>query len=361
MSTPSLTLPGIRRTIPAQSWGLLAGITAGLVALAVVGWEVHCRQLGYTAGLDDTLDLWVEQRRSVQPDDTIIIGASRGLFGLDLDALAQGLGHRPRQLCLVGSCVYPILKDVADDQSFHGTVICDLVPGLLLVPPMAPPYHNAQNALDRRRDQSVAQQVSHYLSLPLERTFASLQQEDLTLTALLGTLPIPNRAHAQIGPPLPPHFSSIDEDRRTRMLDRVLTDSTLRDRVRLGWAPLFTPPPKPHWIPDAAFGEYIHGMIEGRFADMAKAVAAIRARGGKVVFIRMPSQGDLRAVEDGITPRTAVWDRLLKDTGAPGIFAEDHPELAGFTLPEWSHLSAADSVTFTQRLVPLLKDALAAK
>jgi hypothetical protein len=336
----------------------LAIITAGIVAVAVAGWELHCRQLGYTAGLDDTADLWVEQRRSVQPDDTIIIGSSRSLFGLDLDELEHGLGRRPRQLCLVGSCVYPILKDVADDQSFHGTVICDLVPGLLMVPPMAPPYHNALRALERRRDQSVAQGISHLLSLPLEETFASLQQEDLTLTALLGGLPIPNREHAQIGPALPPHFSTIDRDRRTRMLD-LEHNPTLQQRVKLGWAPLFTPPPKPHWIPDAAFGEYMHGMIEGRFADMAKAVAAIRARGGKVVFLRMPSQGDLRAVEDRITPRAAVWDRLLKDTGAPGIFAEDHPELAGFILPDWSHLSGPDSVTFTQRLVPLLKDALA--
>ena len=76
MSTVTVTRPGIRRTIPAQPWGVLAIITAGMVALAVVGWELHCRQLGYSAGLDDTLDLWVEQRRTVQPDDTVIIGSS---------------------------------------------------------------------------------------------------------------------------------------------------------------------------------------------------------------------------------------------------------------------------------------------
>jgi hypothetical protein len=66
----------------------------------------------------------------------------------------------------------------------------------------------------------------------------------------------------------------------------------------------------------------------------------------------------LKALEDRETPRTGIWDRLIKDTGAPGIYYEDHTELAGFTCPEWSHLSAGDSVEFSKRLVPHLRKAL---
>lgn len=349
----------IERTIPAQPWAPMAVIAVILVVAAGAWWEMHCRGLGYPACINDTRDLWVDNRRRVQPDDTILIGASRGLFGFDLDELEKGLGRRPIQLCLVGSCVYPILQHFADDASFHGTVICDLVPGLLLVPSFAPPYQNSQRAIERLHSQTWSQRWSFLLSLPLERTFACLKQDDLTLGDLLRDLPIPNREHALIGPPLPPFFATIDGDRRTRMLERMATDQKLCDRVKFGWIPLFSPPPKPHWIPDDAFAGFIHGMVEGRFADMAKAVATIRSRGGKVVFVRMPSIGDLRPVEDRLAPRAAVWDRLLKDTGAPGVFAEDHAELASFQLPEWSHLSAADSVVFTRRLVPYLKAALA--
>lgn len=358
MTDPML---GIHRSIPVQPWPVLAAVSAiALVALAT-GWEVHCRAAGYQAGLDDTRDLWVENRRRVTPDGTVVVGSSRGLFGLDLDELEKGLGQRPVQLCLVGSCVYPILKNLADDTTFHGTVICDLVPGLLMVPPMAPPYHNSESALERTRTQTVAQRCSHFISLPLEQSFAALQQEDLTLSALLHGLPIPNRQHAQVGPQLPPCFYTIDADRRARMEERVLTDATLRDHIKQGWVPLFTPPPKPHWIPDAAFGDFIQKMIEGRFAAMATAVSAIRERGGRVVFLRMPSSGELRVVEDTITPRAVVWDRLLRDCAAPGICAEDHPELSSFDLPEWSHLSAKDSVEFTRRLLPYLREALGKK
>ncbi|MBA3385630.1 MAG: hypothetical protein H0T95_03230 [Chthoniobacterales bacterium] len=49
---------------------------------------------------------------------------------------------------------------------------------------------------------------------------------------------------------------------------------------------------------------------------------------------------------------------MLRETGVPGIYFEDFPELASFTCPEWSHLSAGDSVEFTKRLVPHLRTAL---
>ena len=85
----------------------------------------------------------------------------------------------------------------------------------------------------------------------------------------------------------------------------------------------------------------------------------IRDRGGRVVFVRFPVSGELKKHEDKLTPRAGPWTRLLKDTGAPGIYFEDYPELASFKCPEWSHLSAPDSVEFTKRLVPHLRSALA--
>jgi len=66
----------------------------------------------------------------------------------------------------------------------------------------------------------------------------------------------------------------------------------------------------------------------------------------------------LKALEDQNTPRAQTWDPLLKATAAPGIHYEDFHELSGFTCPEWSHLSAGDSVEFSKRLVPHLRKAL---
>ena len=91
------------------------------------------------------------------------------------------------------------------------------------------------------------------------------------------------------------------------------------------------------------------------------AVDKVRARGVKVVFVRPPSTGTVRDLERQYSPREKTWDLMLQVTGAPGIHFEDHPQLAGFDCPEWSHLTTTDAVQFTATLMPLLENALAGK
>jgi hypothetical protein len=124
------------------------------------------------------------------------------------------------------------------------------------------------------------------------------------------------------------------------------------------WIPLFTPPPPPTYIPKEEFAKTMGNAINQRFKDVAAAVQKLQARGGKIVFIRFPHSGDLKKLEDRETPRVGIWDRVLKDSGAPGIYYEDFRDLAAFSCPEWSHLSAGDSVEFSKRLIPHLRAAL---
>ena len=41
----------------------------------------------------------------------------------------------------------------------------------------------------------------------------------------------------------------------------------------------------------------------------------LRARGGKIVFVRLPDSGGLKALEDRETPRAANWDRVAERHG----------------------------------------------
>jgi len=352
------SISNFERPIPALPWRAMVLTVLLLTAAATVAWELRCRAWGYGPVLNDTSDLWADRREAVQPDSIVIIGDSRGLFDIDLDQLEQGLGRRPIQLSLVGSSVYPVLADLAADESFHGTVICSVIPLMYFVP-AGKPLANSQEAIDRYHKRTVAQRAGHHLGMFLEEHIAFLKQEDLTLEVLLGQLPIPNRAGALVGPVMPPYFQTIDRERRTRMVDACAHPGPLQDRVKYGWLPLFTPPPPPSYIPPAAFGAFVGQAIEARFHDSAAAVKRIRARGGKVIYVRYPVSGELKKHEDRLTPKAGPWTRLLHDTGAPGIYFEDYPELASFECPEWSHLSGPDSVEFTKRLVPHLKEALA--
>ena len=101
------------RVIPAVPWrGLTVAVVLG-VCIATAAWEVYVRSLGYEPSLNDTSDLWTEARRRVQPESIVIMGDSRAWFDSDLDELQQGLGKRPVQLALAGSCAYPVLEDLA--------------------------------------------------------------------------------------------------------------------------------------------------------------------------------------------------------------------------------------------------------
>ncbi len=354
---PSST-SNFERVIPALPWRGLAVVVAVSALIATAAWEVYCRSLGYEPTLNDTSDLWTEARRRVEPESIVIIGDSRAWFDTDLDETEHGLGKRPVQLAMAGSCAYPVLRDLVNDEHFHGTIICSLTPRLFFAPPGSPPVDRSEKAVQRFHGQTWAQRVSHEISIPLESSFAFLKQEDLALEGLLKDLPIPDRPYALVPPRLPPYFCSIDRERRARMVEQCARPGRLQEKVKTRWSRLFTPPPPPTFIPPQVFGAAMRTAVETRFKDTKAAIDKLRARGGKIVFVRYPMSGKLKEYEDQATPRAQTWDPLLQQTGVPGIYFEDFPELSGFTCPEWSHLSAGDSVEFTKRLMPHLRTAL---
>ena len=357
---PSEIIPrDYERPIPPLPWRGLTVVVVLIVIAAASAWEFHCRSIGYRPTLNDNEDLWTMTRRSVKPESIVIIGDSRAWFDLDLDELQKGLGKRPVQLAMAGGCAYPVLADLANDESFHGTIICSVVPRMFVAPPGTPPMERGEKAVRRSHTQTPAQRASQYLAMPLEEHVAFLKQEELTLDDLLKRLPIPNRPYAQVSPRLPPYFGTLDRERRARMIEECAwPGSELQKRIQQIWLPLFTPPPPPTYIPKEEFGKKIGAAIEARFHDVATAVKKLRARGGKIVFVRFPESGELKKLEDRETPRAGIWDQVIKKTGAPGIYYEDYPELSGFNCPEWSHLSAGDSVEFSKRLIPHLRKAL---
>jgi hypothetical protein len=346
------------RPIPQLPWRGITVIVVLIVIAAVSAWEFYCRSIGYGPTLNDNEDLWALRRRHIKPESVVIVGDSRAWYDLDLDELQQGLGKRPVQLAMGGSCAYPVLADLANDKNFHGTIICGVVPRLFVAPPGTPPMERADKAVRRFYNQTWSQWTGQCLGEFLENRLAFLKQEELTLDDLLKRLPIPNRPGALVSPRLPPYFGTLDRERRARMIEECARPGKLQRTIQQIWLPLFTPPPPPTYIPKDRFAKQMSEAREQRFHDIAAAVQKLRARGGKIVFLRLPNSGELKKLEDRETPRTGIWDRLIMDTGAPGIYYEDVPELSSFNCPEWSHLSAGDSVEFSKRLIPHLRKAL---
>src|SRR5947208_9954639 len=234
------------RPIPQVPWRGIATVVVLMVIAATCAWEFYCRSIGYGPTLNDNEDLWAQARRRVNPESIVIIGDSRAWFDLDLDELQKGLGKRPVQLAMGGGCAYPVLADLANDERFHGTIICSVVPRMFFAPPGTPPMERGEKAVRRSHTQTPAQRVSQYLAMPLEEHVAFLKQEELSLEDLLKRLPIPNRPSALVPPRSPPYFGTHDRERRERMIEECARPgSELQKRIQQIWLPLFTLPPPP--------------------------------------------------------------------------------------------------------------------
>src|SRR5262245_19050293 len=171
-AAPSEIIPrDYERSIPQLPWRGLTVVVVLIVFAAAAAWELYVRSIGYAPTLNDTEDLWVQVRRSVKPESLVIVGDSRPLFDLDLDELEKGLGKRPIQLAIAGSCAHPMLNELANDQQFHGNIICSVVPGMFLVPG-GPLLETSGKTLDRYRKQTPAQRASHHLGMLLEEHVA---------------------------------------------------------------------------------------------------------------------------------------------------------------------------------------------
>ena len=340
------------RPVPERRWGAILAAAAVTTALMAGGWEMWWRSRGYQPSLEDDADLWAAARSRIDSaprDQIILIGDSRTLFDIDLVELQRGLGGPlPIQLATVGTNPLFMLEHLAGEEKVRGTVIVGVTPALYFLPP-GMVEELPRKGLARYRDWSLAQKASFHLYMPLDRRLAFLNGEMLDLRKLIEHLDLPQRDGVDAS--FVPFIYTIDRDRRARLRSALETDEAFRDQVRAIWMHFIPPPPPDPLVAEAEREGERHRTLWRTWA----AVERIRARGGRVLFVLYPSDGALRDIEEKGFPRRRWWDALLAATGAPGIHYRDHRELAGFKCPEWSHLSAADSVEFTRRLVPLLK------
>lgn len=345
------------RETPTKPWLTMLAIAVAIVVAAFAVWETKVREHGYGPTYSDTPNLWAESRERASgagPDQLVFVGASRTLFDIDLDIFARATGGPPPiQLATVGSNPLVILDDLAADPSYAATTIVGVVPGLMAAAG-GPPVSNPKKFVAHHRKWSPADRTELEMALWLQDRLAFINQ-DLTLASLLDeALDLPNREDAY-APEIPGYGYTLDRARRGRMWDRLANDPEAREELQQIWIPLFTPPPRPAVFTEAQWAKMMSDGWEANLRRLAADVEAIRGRGGRVIFIRLPSTSEVRELERRFTPREAFWDRILAETGAPGVHFEDHAALRGFECPEWSHLSAPDSVEYTRRLATVMQ------
>ncbi|HEY3783665.1 MAG TPA: hypothetical protein VGL55_00115 [Steroidobacteraceae bacterium] len=342
---PGVAQPVPTRPVPEQPWGrIVIGMLVLLVSL-VIGWEWLWRTYGALPGVSNTYGLWAIQRRRIdagEGDATVLLGASRILYDIQLPVWERRTGRRPIQLAFEGTSPLPYLEDLAEDPKFTGRALIGIAPELAFSG-----YAYQGGGVHYARKESPSQKVGQWLSMHLIEPYFAFDDPDFALATVLERLPWPERPgrfwETQVR-----KLGYHEVDRNSYLWSKVGEDRAYRDLWRTIWAQSFEPSPQ-----DPSPEEALKTEKE-QIERISKAVRKLRARGVQVLFVRMPSNGEYLAHENRLFPRARTWDILLAASAVPGIHFEDYPQLQGYYLPEWSHMTLAEAERFTAALCDLI-------
>jgi len=326
-----------------------ACLAGALVIASVVLWEYFLRQQGFTLSYNDDESLWANARKKIYaatPAGPVIVGTSRAKFDVNLAAWKGITGQEPVQLAIVGTNPRPVLKDLANDPDFKGTVLVDVMEPLFFLPDGSFMESSAKKRLGFYPRWSLSQQAGFHIGQQLEKHLIFLDEEQFSLNAMIKRLPIRSRPGVFVFPVFPLDIQYARPDGQLAFTNAFLKDTSVQHRVQGIWTRLGLTSSK-----RGVGGDTLSNIIQ----SVAQSVDQIKARGGQVVFVRFPSSGPVWQAEQQAYPRELYWDRLLKETGVTGIHFADYPELSRYSCPEWSHLTPDDARRFTQSLTRIIE------
>jgi hypothetical protein len=316
--------------LPDGPWGKtwLCGLI--LAGLMLGGYELTWRLRGFIPSAVDNGGLWCLTRSRLMPhdpDQVVLIGSSRSRLDIDCDEFARWFGGRkPVQLSVDGSSCLPVLRQLSLDETFLGTVVCDVVPEHF--------FAGEQSDLQGRY---VAEYPKRNSCALFEQSLRLQIQANLVFR-LPGVAPsLVLRAAA--GRRLPkPYFLITRPDRSGKADFSRCPDLAAQEQS---------------WIDGM---KRIHTRANARAVlnEVEMIVERFQSRGARVVFVLLPTSGRYRAVSEAVFPPAEYWDKLVRRTSALTICFSDYPALAGFHCPEGSHLDYRDGRVFTQFLASIL-------
>lgn len=334
---------------PLTDIGRSGWLALAFAILLVGGFEAWARLIeGIPSGdYRNSPGAWAEQRRRIdrgEGDAWVFTGSSRVKFDIQLPVWERLDGEPAVMLAVEGTSSLLAVETLADDEDFTGTVVIGVAPGL---------FFGGRaffgESIERYSTETPSQWLGHKISVLFEPSLA-FYTADYDLSSILARQPLPLREGMEWDADVR-KLSVQDRRRNTRMWDRLEYDADYQELARkiwaAGWKPLAERPQ------DAQ-----DGILAARDKQIERAVAAVeklRSRGAEAIFAMMPFEGHYAVSEPDIAPRELTWDILLEKTGALGLHFQDHEEMQGYYLPEWSHMSAAEADRFTETFYGLVQ------
>ena len=320
------------RQVPGGRWALTWLVTGILFAGSVIGLELGVRAHGYKPSINEDAYSWALERPRASdrsPNTIAILGASRILLAFSPVAFRERLPHHTFvQLAYQSTAPVGTLRDLALDTDFRGVALVDITESQFW-----PTNWHVQDdliAAYHRGWRASGQLAERWLTTKVQSKVAVLAVDGLRVISSL----------VEEGQWPPPPYTTTYPD-RTKFADYDLVDAERKRRIRvqrLGGTP--APADAEQWL--------VYALSQELF------VALIQARGGRVVYVRMPTCDERWATDEAKMPKALFWDRLARISRATMIHFKDYPGLSRFDCPDTSHIDSKDGPAFTRALIDIL-------
>ena len=318
------------RVVRGSVWA--APAAAVLAAACLLAHERQLRGWGFRPSTNDSpaLRAWVRSGANA-PGAVVLAGASRMQLDFHPAAFHARAAGRPLvNLSHSGVSGAATLEALAADPHFAGTVLMAFSCEDLSDERLAA----ARDRLAEERACGPAARLAAWVHAHVAGRLAVLDAGPgwRRLAALLprGRTPKPRKFCMRPDRSRPTDFHAATSKRwlkrtRSAFVAKLRAEEPVRRADRAAWAE--------------------------QIAPLRAWVAAIRARGGRVVLVRFPTSGPWWRRDRRKFPRKHFWDRLAGLTGAETVHFEDHPGTRGFECPDTSHLDLRDAPRFTAGLL----------
>ena len=335
------------RPLPSKSLGMAAWIGAIVMVMLMSGWEMYWRSEGSIPSYRNSEGLWAIQRRRIdngEGDKTVIAGSSRAYFNMQLDVWERESGERPIQLALEGTSPVKLMESLVEDEDFTGTLLIGVAPG-----PFFGGGGYRAKAFKRYEQESPSQWLGQQLSMLVE-PYLAFYHHDYSLFTVINRQSLKNREGVEFEPDVR-RLATYGKDRAARLYWKVEQDAEYARIAQEIWAAGFVPIEDKEEEELKEFYEHRAEIIERAI----EATNALQERGIEVIFFQSPADGHYSISEPMFFPREETWDVLIEKTGAMGLHWQDHEEMQGYWLPEWSHMSGTEADRFTRALHQLIQ------
>ncbi len=317
-------------------WGYVWAVAILLVAGVVGGWELLVRDAGLGPDHVDNKVLWADTRHrlnGVGGDAIVLLGASRMQRAIDVDTMSDRFNRPVIQLSVEGSSYVPLLENLAVDPRITGTVVVSIAPAFTFNRLLSQLDAGQQSVyLDYYSRQSYARRLEQRLTLFLQGHLA-FRAPGARLTAVVPEL-------ITTGEMPPRDFKTIFRDRVAHIDYDLMPEEQTDGKL----AAMYLENSEP-------FTKEEFDTVVNYIATIA---AMLRQKGVDVYFVRLPSGGAVRAIEEAFFPRARFWRVLEENIDATFVHFADYPALEGFLSQDGSHMDSSKIVPFTRQLSDVL-------